>query len=82
MTDLIVIFFILGYFLVFNPRPPLPPSTPHCPQNQIFFKKKEKKKPGDIITLRFCITNYDQVIGRQTDRKSDIEVGAPPKNEK
>ena len=51
-----------------------------------------KKNPGDIIILHMCTTNYghmmysswdmvcDRWTNRQTDKKSDIEVGAPPKN--
>ena len=51
-----------------------------------------KKTPADIIILYTCTKNCDQNMygswdmmcdrwtDGQTDRKSDIEVGAPPKN--
>ena len=50
--------------------------------------------PGDIIILHMCAKNYyhmmygsldmvrDGRMCRLTDRKSDIEVGAPPKKVK
>ena len=72
------LFFTLGYFLPFYP------SNSWRNQNL----EKVKKTPRDIIILHMCTKNYDQmmysswdmVCNRWTDRKSDIEVSAPPKS--
>ena len=46
MTDLIVIFFILGYFLAFYPLP-IPPLTSH----KIKFFLEKEKKPAHLLHL-------------------------------
>ena len=60
----------------------MPFYSPNSLENQN--KKKMKKMPADIIILRMCTKNYDQMmygsqdmvhnrrIDRQTDGKSDI----------
>ena len=50
MTDVIVIF-ILGYFLPFDPKTP-----------KINILKKWKKTPGDIIILHKCTKKFDEVM--------------------
>ena len=80
VTD-ILLFFILGYFLPFCPLT--------AQKNQNFNFKKMKKNPGCIIILHKCTKNngvrqmgghtYGRTDG-QTDGKSNIQVGAPPKN--
>ena len=53
--------------------------TPLTAQKTKFLKKwKKKKMPGDIIILRMCTKNYDQMFGswdmvheRQMDRQMD-----------
>ena len=72
-------FFILGYFLPFNPPPPLPNS----PKNENF--KKMKTKPGDIIILHVyqkLWLDHDWFLrygAWRTDgqKKWHIEVGVP-----
>ena len=44
-----LLFFILGYFLLF-----------YSPKNENF--KTMKKKPGDIILLRKCTKNHDHML--------------------
>ena len=50
-----LLFFILGYFLPSYPPPPPPPPPKKKTQ-------KNKKNPGDIITLHKCTKNHDHML--------------------
>ena len=52
LTNVIAIFFILGYFLPFYP--------PKNLKNENFYKLK--KTPGDIIILHQCTKNHDHML--------------------
>ena len=78
-------FVISDHFMLLPPTPTLPPNSL---KNQNFEKMKETSWDINILHM-FTINNdhimygswymHDRQKDKQADRKSDIEVGAPPK---